>query len=544
MRKQHIIAAGVLLLMLMTSCSNSGSVKNSATNSSSSNISVTETSGDSSVIEQAEESEIKCMPLISIKTVSQEKDVMDFVTKPINRFVSKSIASWTPGYVIPPEPYSEVCTAELKDSNGQILLSETEAEVMVRGNWTTNYEKKPLKIKFKEKQNLAGMNEGGKMRNWVLLAEYKDASMLRNKSALYISREILKPDGYYASDAQFAEVEINGEYWGVYLLAELQQVNPLRVNINEPEKDYQGTDIGYLMEFDGYFRNEDKLNQFQIDYADNAELIPFDGKGGSGKKIKCQPERSYDRKQEVGIKINSDINSQEQHDFIADYVNNVYRIMYSAAYEKKALVFDSDYKTISESKDITPEEAVKTVVDVQSLANMYIVSELTCDADIYWSSFFMDVDFSSSGNKKLRFEAPWDFDSSMGNKDRCADGTGFYAANIVPDVNANAYETINPWLAVLMNEEWFQNIVREKWTKIYDQGIFGSAIDMIENDKNEYKPAFERNYKRWNNLIDKSAFEQELSAGAAACRTHEEAADYLSSWLGKRVEFLNDYWHS
>ena len=548
MRKQHIIAAGVLSLMLMTSCSNSSSGTNSKTNGSSSEVSVTETSGDSSVTEQTEESELKqeqkCMPLLSIKTVSQEKDVMDFVTKPVNHFVAESIASWTPGYVIPPEPYNEACTAELKDSNGQILLTETEAEVKVRGNWTTSYDKKPLRIKFKEKQNLAGMNEGGKMRNWVLLAEYKDGSMLRNKSALYISRKILKPDGYYASDAQFVEVEINGEYWGVYLLAELQQVNPLRININEPEKDYQGTDIGYLLEFDGYFRNEDALHQIEADYADNAELIPFDGNGGSGRKIKCQPEKSSDRKKEVGIKINSTINSQEQHDFIADYINNVYRIMYSAAYEHKALVFDSDYKTISESKDITPEEAVKTVVDVQSLADMYIVSELTCDADIYWSSFFMDVDFSSSGNKKLRFEAPWDFDSSMGNKDRCADGTGFYAANIVPDVNGNEYKTINPWLAVLMNEEWFQNIIREKWTKIYDEGIFESALDMIENDKNEYKPAFDRNYKRWNNLSDISEFGNELSAGAASCRTHEKAADYLASWLTNRVEFLNDYWHS
>jgi len=37
---------------------------------------------------------------------------------------------------------------------------------------------------------------------------------------------------------------------------------------------------------------------------------------------------------------------------------------------------------------------------------MYIINEITCDADLYFSSFYMDVDFSKDGNKKLRFEAP------------------------------------------------------------------------------------------------------------------------------------------
>ena len=106
--------------------------------------------------------------------------------------------------------------------------------------------------------------------------------------------------------------------------------------------------------------------------------------------------------------------------------------MYEAAYFNKALVFNDTYTAISETNDITPQQAVEKVVNVDSLADMYIISELTCDADIYWSSFFMDADFSAGGDVRLTFEAPWDFDSSMGNKDRCADGTGFYAANIVP----------------------------------------------------------------------------------------------------------------
>lgn len=480
------------------------------------------------------------MPLLTIDTVSQEAGVMDFVEKPVSPFVAKSIASWTPGYQMPPAPYYEACTITLTDGVSEILLYAVEAEVKVRGNWTTSYDKKPLRIRFSEKQNLLGLNDGAEMKNWVLLAEYKDTSMLRNKTALSIARELLGEDGLYAADAAFVEVKINQQYWGVYLLTELQQVNSHRVAVTEPEKDHTGIDIGYFMEFDGYYTNEDALQQFRVDYADNAPLVPFDGNGGSDRTMTPLKEKRGDPKQDVGITIKSDIYSQEQHDFIEAYVNNVYRILYAAAYEDKAYQFNYDYSYIAES-GITPRQAVEEVINVESLADMYIISELTCDADIYWSSFFMDVDFGQGGDKRLTFEAPWDFDSAMGNKDRCADGTGFYAANILYDVN-DVYETINPWLAVLMYEDWFQDMIREKWTALYDAGAFDRACEMIRNDTSQYQEAITRNYQRWNNLLHNSA-SHELSRRAARCKTHAEAAAYLEEWLRSRVDFLNEQWH-
>lgn len=480
------------------------------------------------------------MPVISIETVDQSKRVMDFVKKPVNPFVAKSIASWTPGYKMPPEPYYEACTVTVTDTDGTVLLDASQADVKVRGNWTTNYNKKPLRIKFAEKHDLIGLNKGAEMKNWVLLAEYKDTSMLRNKTALSIANEILGKDGLYAADAAFVEVEINGQYWGVYLLTEQQQVNKNRIDITEPEKDYAGTDIGYFLEFDGYFANEDELQQFSVDYADNAPLVPFDGHNGSGSTIRPLNEGGRDRKQNVGITIKSDIYSQEQHDFIASYVNNVYRIMYEAAYNDEAYQFNADHTEISKA-DITPQEAVSQVVNVDSLADMYIISELTCDADIYWSSFFMSTDFGPDGDIRLTFEAPWDFDSAMGNKNRCTAGTGFYAANTVYDVN-DQYEAINPWLAVLMYEDWFQDIIREKWTDAYDSGVFERAYEMIENDTAQYQEAFTRNYERWDNLLHNEAA-NEWSRRSAECKTHEESANYLEEWLRTRTEFLNDKWH-
>ncbi len=488
------------------------------------------------------------LPILKIDTVNQEANALDFVKLPVAPFVSEQIATWTPNYKMPPAPYYESCKITLSDADENVLLSNIEAQVKVRGNWTTTYDKKGLRIKFTETQNMLGLNEGAKTKNWVLLAEYKDASMLRNKSALAICREILDVDGLYASDAEFVEVYINGNYWGIYLLAEMQQVNPDRVAITEPLPDYADTDIGYFMEFDGYYTNESELNQFFVDYADNAELIPYDGKGGSGRTMKCLKDGKKDPKKDVGITIKSDIYSQEQHDFIESYVNNVYEIMYNAAYNDKAYVFNSDYTEIIPQSDITPQQAVENVVNVESLADMYIISELTCDADIYWSSFYMSADFGAEGDKKLTFEAPWDFDSAMGNKDRCADGQGFYAANIVPDVNGGPqgngeYETINPWLAVLAYEDWYQEIIKDKWTAAYDSGVFERGIEIVENDKTAHAEAFERNYAKWDNIRKNDSFAMELSKEAASCKTHEEAADFLAEWLESRVDFLNEQWH-
>jgi len=487
------------------------------------------------------------LPVISIETVSQDADVMNFVTKPVARHVAESIASWTPGYQMPPEPYYEACTISLVNIDGTKMLDSVAGEVKVRGNWTTNYEKKPLRIKFDKPQDMLRLNDGNKFKNWLLLAEYKDASMLRNKTALSIARDLMQRDGHYVADAEFVEVFINGEYWGVYLLTEMQQVNPERVNITDLASGYTGTDIGYFMELDGYFYNEDALHQFIVDFADNAPLVPYDGNGGSGRTMTALSTGEHDYKAAIGMTISSDIYSQEQHDFIASFVNNVYRIMYAAAYNNEAYCFNDDYSSISLSSELTPREAVEQVVDIQSLVDTYILNEVVCDADVYWSSFYMTADFGPDGNKKLTFDAPWDFDSGLGLKSRCPNGTGFYAANIVPDVNGGpaygGYETINPWLAVLANLDWYQDLVKDSWTAAYDDKVFERALQMIETDAANCATAFAKNYERWNNIINNDAFVSELSARAASCRNETQAIEYLTDWLERRINFLNEQWH-
>jgi hypothetical protein len=39
------------------------------------------------------------------------------------------------------------------------------------------------------------------------------------------------------------------------------------------------------MEFDGYYMNEEPLQSFFVDYADNAPLVPYDGTENSTRTI-------------------------------------------------------------------------------------------------------------------------------------------------------------------------------------------------------------------------------------------------------------------
>lgn len=529
------------------------------------------------------------VPIISIVSKSGNNK---FVTEPITKHVTE-MSFWLPKDA--PVPYYEDCTVTIEDENGKKVLEGATGKAKVRGNFTSSYVKKSLRLKFDEKHNLLGLNHGKEFNNWLLLAQYKDTSLLRDKTAFALSRELLGEDGLYASDAKFVELNINGEYWGVYLLAEVQQIGDGRISITEASKNYTGTDIGYFLEHDiMYAKYEDPRQSIRITFDDNAALTPYDGEGGNGVTINAindndddyfntdtnqtqteideQPtttdnedededeeeseksEESDDEQNEddqaydsvpadlLNMTIKNDIYSQEQHDFIEKYMNNVYKIMYEAAYNKKSLKFNSDYTGVVDAPELTSKEAIERVVDVNSLADMYIISELSCDADLFFSSFYMDVDFGKNGSKKLRFEAPWDFDSGFGNKDVCMNGEGFFASNLIPDTTASGYQ-INPWLAVIMYEDWYQEIIRNQWTKAYDNGVFSRAIEMIQSDAQTYEEAFARNSERWDDEVRRVAIGYEVVDREMQCITEADSAAYVSEWIEARVDFINKHWH-
>lgn len=391
------------------------------------------------------------------------------------------------------------------------VMTDVDAQVKVRGNYTLEYDKKPIRIKFKKKQNLLGLHDGEKYKNWVLLAEWKDLSMTHNSVAYYLGNTILGSDGYYCTDFRNVEVYLDGEYWGVYLLVEQQEVKDGRTSLSEVEDDYTGTDISYFFEYDGYYDLEAALPDggdptFTLDYG-----------GGPGRVN--------------GYTLKSDIYSDAQLSFIQSYMNNVYKIAYQATRYDKYYAFNEDYTALVDAGDrfSSAEEAISACIDVRSLVDTYILNEIACDLDVDWSSFYMGVDMSASGNKKLTFEAPWDFDSCFGLVKKCIGSeTYLYAA-----------QKNNPWFRLVTGEEWFQKMVREKWSDLVKNGVPETALEIVKTYKELYEGYYEKNYTKWSSRLNGDG---ECVSEINSYRTQGQAADYLYNWLTARFDYLNEQW--
>ena len=408
-------------------------------------------------------------------------------------------------------------TVSVSDCEEEYQITDAEAEVKVRGNYTLEYSKKPIRIKFKKKSkcNLLGLHDGEEYRNWVLLADWKDLSMTNNSLAFYLGNTILGSDGYYCTDFRNVQVELNGQYWGVYLLVEQQEAKDGRTSVPEVEEDYTGTDIGYLFEYDSYYTTEQQMPNgagdptFTMNYA-----------GGPGRNN--------------GYTVKNDIYDNGQLTFLKNYMDNAYKIIYQATYYNTFYKFNNDYSGIVSANYQSSKEAVDAVLDIQSLVDTYILNELACDLDVDWSSFYLSLNMTAEGNKKITFEAPWDWDSCFGIVNGvCNNAQGLYAAS-----------RNNPWFKLVTGCDWFQDMVCEKWAELKKYGVLDNALKLIKQEKETYKPYYIGNYNKWSERINNGNGEviAELNNYKDINTAQGLASDYLTRWFTKRIAYLDSQW--
>lgn len=104
------------------------------------------------------------------------------------------------------------------------------ANIRGRGNSTWEwYAKKPYRIKFDQSSKLLGIN---KNKDWVLLANYRDITKMMNTFCSVTADWMGLP---FTTAVRFAELFINGEYKGIYQIAEQVEVGGGRVAIDPTE---------------------------------------------------------------------------------------------------------------------------------------------------------------------------------------------------------------------------------------------------------------------------------------------------------------------
>lgn len=233
-------------------------------------------------------------------------------------------------------------------SNNEEENIEADIRIRGRGNSTWNFPKKPYQIRFNDKEEVLGMP---KDKRWILLANYSDKTMLRNKVGFNLGRF---SDLEWTPQSRFVELYINSEYLGVYQITQKVEESSNRVDV--------GND-GYLLEVDQLSRLDENDIYFETtNYLFNIK----------------NPNLDF---------------GDDEYNIIKEYVELT-----------EATLFGDNFKD--------PTEGYANYIDVTSFVDWYLINEITKNNDaIFFSSVYMN--YVPGG--KLKMGPIWDFDISLGN---------------------------------------------------------------------------------------------------------------------------------
>lgn len=115
----------------------------------------------------------------------------------------------------------------LYSETGELAYSGMIESLRGRGNSSWFQEKKPYSMTLAREADLLGM---GRAENWILLANASDPSHLRNKLVYDLAA---RTGMAYAPESRWVDLYLNGEYAGLYLLSERNEIHPERLDLPE-----------------------------------------------------------------------------------------------------------------------------------------------------------------------------------------------------------------------------------------------------------------------------------------------------------------------
>ena len=307
-------------------------------------------------------------------------------------------------------------------------------QIRGRGNSTWLFPKKPYRIKLASKYNLLGMP--AKEKNWVLLANYADKTLMRNAVAFEASKFF----GFaFSPSYRMADVFVNGEYEGTYTITDQMEVAPDRINIEEQED----TDTtlpaisgGYLLEV-GASTDSDEIHSVTTRGEDVSVKYPDD----------------------------DDIN-QQQISYIQNYVQ-----------EFENTLFSPDFRN--------PVTGYHKYADTKSLTDWYLLSELCSNPDMYWSGYM----YKHRDDSKLYWGPIWDFDLGFNNYVWIGDVSNMYMRD-------KAFHQ-TPWLNQFFEDKDFYQSVRSRWFELENAGIVKRLQTVVDSLRKELSQSQKLNFQRW-----------------------------------------------
>lgn len=255
--------------------------------------------------------------------------------------------------------------------------------IKLRGNSSLSFNQKKYTFETRNENgkdsvvSLLGLPAHSK---WVLLAPYNDVSMMRDPLAFQLWRDM----GHWGPRTVMCELMMDGEYRGIYILAEAIKRGEERVPISKLKKsDVSGRELtgGYMLRIDAYDENDVTFES----------KIPGIGDGIMNSQITWSI--IYPKKDNL---------QPEQLAYIKNYVDTVEQVI------------QSDYFA-------DPKKGYARYIDVPSFVDYFIHSELSLNADGYKRSayFYKEKLHADGSGGKLCAGPVWDYNLAYGNCNFC-----------------------------------------------------------------------------------------------------------------------------
>lgn len=330
--------------------------------------------------------------------------------------------------------YKEEATIRTYLVDGSLDYSGRLTSISGRGNATwKDYDKKPYSIEVAEAASLLDMGSASK---WVLLANASDPSNMRNKLGLDLSKKVGLS---YSSDSKWVDLYLNGEYIGLYLLCEKNEVHAERVAISE----------------EGSFLVSVEL-ETRLKSQDIAHIVT-------------------DAKQALRIHHPSNISDAEK--------------------EALGSFWQSVENALLSEGGIDPQTGKSwlDLIDLDSWVQKYLIEEILGNWDACYISQFFYCDGYQHGAKVYAGPA-WDYDRTLGNTSWQFQYTN--ALNAQRFTVKGEYDT--PWFHELyQREEFYDRVVC-----VYQETFIPILEQLVDNTLEEYanhiQAAHDMDQLRWD----------------------------------------------
>lgn len=300
-----------------------------------------------------------------------------------------------------------------------------------RGNSTWKWAKKPYKIELSQSLSLLGLDDN---KDWILLANYADKSLIRNTLAYEMGRVL---DNIAWSPHQYpVDLFINGVYQGVYSLGEHMEVAGGRVELTEDAD----ADTGFLIEIGG------------VETAEGKNVYYFHT---SNRLVRYAAFKAPD----------GDTITEAQRQFIRDYFQKAEdAILAGKGYEK--------------------------YIDVDSFIDWILLQELSYNMDgCFRRSCFLTKEKSG----KLKMGPIWDYDLAFGNFS--VDNKKYNNLITVGSDEEGSYIWEN-WCTYLLQDPEFCERLYARWQQIRDP-LLNRAYEVIDTYSALLDGSQQENFQVW-----------------------------------------------